>query len=928
MFGREFKRWLGQMRERAIAMGQTLLRQVRERKLSTRQVYLRLILTLALIPTILIGYQNCGPADQFKALTVDEMRAASLASHSPEEAGLRADGSQQIRDLQFDASELGPSPSKSMAMRTIGVKAEGYQFYKMAIVTNGSCSSADFANAHEQDVGDQYLFTPKNNASNQLCAMARTEKGTYDHAQIYEGPTLAIDNEGPVPANGLEDGKMFGSLSQSTSLSWKAASDESGIAHYEVALFSATDHKPITDFVDVGSETSYQFNNLSLIEGGEYYFQVKAYDSLGNWSLSDTSDGWMVRNIPAVTAVRTFAPDGFYTKVGSSIDIEVLFSQLVTVEGVPSLELPIGQAKYVGGKVEINGGGRVSILGFRYFIKAGDELERLDYSSVHSLLLAPGQSIRSQANLMNAALELPAPGAINSLSWGKNVGIDTVAPHAPTSTNKPIFVHSLHASPLLSWTEAKDLGSGIDHYEVAIYKANTNAEILPFKNVGAVLKTRIRDLSFEENQNYYFKVRAVDRAGWMSPSTQSSNWPAKIKRDIFLVNTLDPLGFCAITEDGTLKCWGMKSYRTRPEIIDSGTQYQSVVGNFTHTCGITTSGVLKCWGVSNYTNIGDGTYYSPSRMPTTIDPGTQYQSVTMDSRNTCGITSNGTLKCWGNSRFGLADDGTLLDGRTPAIMDHGTQYQSVSGKIHETYSDYNYDAYSHFCGITSSGVLKCWGLNNWYKNSINDFYMLYEPKSIDSGTQYQSVTVAERKTCGITTDGTLKCGGGYWADQVDKGTQYQSVTMGAIHTCGITTDGTLKCGGRNQFGQLGNGTTTNNNFQETLPTTVADAGTKYQSVTLSTDENTCGITTNGTLKCWGDLRLAHYDKTGHIVQTHQSRSNPTTVDSGTSYQSIIRWRYYTCGLTTFDTVKCWEDYFFDSGLILKPSDPISIDLDQ
>ena len=943
MFERGFKQWLGQIRKQITEFGQNLLQSIRRRKLSSRQVYVRLFLVLALIPTILIGYQNCGPADQFKPLTLEEMRAASLATQSHGEEG--ADGSStnlpggelpggqappaEIRELQFDDAEIGPSPSKSMAMRTVGVKVKGYQYYKVAVVTDGKCSSADFANAHEQDVSDQYLFTPQNNAANKLCAMARTDKGNYDQAPIFDGPTLVIDTEGPVPAKGLEDGKMFGSLSQSTSLSWKAASDESGVAFYEVALFSLADHKQITEFVDVGSETSYQFNNLSLIEGGEYYFQVKAYDPLGNWSLSEASDGWTVdMTIPVVTAVRTLVPDGFYTKVGSSIDIEVVFSQLMTVEGVPSLELPIGQANYLGSKVENVGGATSSILIFRYIIKAGDEMAKLDYTSVDSLLVAPGQSIRSRANLLNAALELPAPGAVNSLSWQKAVGIDTVAPRAPVVTSKPIFVYSLQASPLLTWTEAEDFGSGIDHYEVAIYNGETNAEILAFENVGAVLKARIQDLSFQENQNYYFKVRAIDRVGWASPSTQSQNWPAKIKQSFFAGREYS----CGTAEDGTLKCWGDNDYgqvgdgtttdRNTPTIIDPGTSYLSVTPGLYHTCGITTSGTLKCWGWNYYGQVGDGTKINRNT-PTNIDPGTSYQSVTLGSFHTCGITTSGTLKCWGYNYYGQVGDGTTTNRPTPTNIDPGTSYQSVTPGSY------------HTCGITTSGTLKCWGGNNYGQVGDGTKINRNTPTNIDPGTSYQSVTLGSFHTCGITTSGTLKCWGYNYYGQVgdgtttnrptptniDPGTSYQSVTPGSYHTCGITTSGTLKCWGGNNYGQVGDGTKINRN----TPTNI-DPGTSYQSVTLGSF-HTCGITTSGTLKCWG---YNYYGQVGDGTTTN--RPTPTNIDPGTSYLSVVTpGSSHTCGITTSGTLKCWgvnESGQVGDGTTTNRPTPTAVDLDR
>lgn len=167
---------------------------------------------------------------------------------------------------------------------------------------------------------------------------------------------------------------------------------------------------------------------------------------------------------------------------------------------------------------------------------------------------------------------------------------------------------------------------------------------------------------------------------------------------------------CAITTMGVLKCWGdnfsgnlgdgTTALKTSPTIIDAGVSYNQISAGATHTCGITNTGQLKCWGTNTFGKLGTGNvtnYYTP----TLIDSGTTYALVSVGSQHTCGVTTGGVLKCWGGADFGTVGNGMTSGNVTsPTMIDSGTSYMTVAAGEQMT------------CGLTSTGTIKCWGLNS------------------------------------------------------------------------------------------------------------------------------------------------------------------------------------------------------------------------
>ncbi len=276
---------------------------------------------------------------------------------------------------------------------------------------------------------------------------------------------------------------------------------------------------------------------------------------------------------------------------------------------------------------------------------------------------------------------------------------------------------------------------------------------------------------------------------------------------------------CAVTTSGGVKCWGHNGSGqlgigttidqfTPVDVIGLSSDVVSVSTGEYHTCALTTSGGVKCWGNNNHGRLGDNTtthHQSPVDVNGLTSGG---KSVSAGGSHTCAATTAGEVKCWGYNVYGQLGDGTTTDRHSPVdVSDLSSEVISVSAGIF------------HTCGVTTTGELKCWG-NNEY-GQLGDGTATDQSTPVDViGLPDGVVSVAAGgwHTCGVTTLGGVKCWGSNEHGQLGDGTTDNrsipddvvglsngaaSLSAGVQHTCAVTDAGGIKCWGDNENGQLG-----------------------------------------------------------------------------------------------------------------------------
>ncbi|MCB9137913.1 MAG: hypothetical protein H6642_06165 [Caldilineaceae bacterium] len=400
-------------------------------------------------------------------------------------------------------------------------------------------------------------------------------------------------------------------------------------------------------------------------------------------------------------------------------------------------------------------------------------------------------------------------------------------------------------------------------------------------------------------------------------------FPSMLYADAEATSALVPLGniqavtagsghACALTTDGGVFCWGDNTYGQlgddtrvdRPTPVAVAGLNSGVImisAGRDHTCALKESGELLCWGKNDDGQIGDNTLTDRRTPAAVYGLGAGVQAVAAGGEFTCAVMTDGGVKCWGQNFDGQLGIGTTSDRKTP------TDVSGLSTGVVEITA-----GGEHACALTAQGDVKCWGANNYGQLGDGSFQGRLLPVDVTGlGNDTAKVVAAQWHTCAISDTGSLKCWGRNSAGQLGDGTSDEqnvpvdvaglnsavsTVTGGAQHTCAMTTDGIVYCWGNSDYGQLGNGTTAQTNWPVEiigLDDTVIDLAAGSNSV--------CAVTTLGHVKCWGDNQANQLGNNTVI-----NRNYP--IEVGGLDDDIVRLDagdLHTCGVTDSGGVRCW-----------------------
>ena len=242
-------------------------------------------------------------------------------------------------------------------------------------------------------------------------------------------------------------------------------------------------------------------------------------------------------------------------------------------------------------------------------------------------------------------------------------------------------------------------------------------------------------------------------------------------------------------------------------------------------------------------------------------------TISAGNYQSCLVRGDDTGACWGHSRY---------DPWGQEVVPAGLYSQIDAGMLHT-------------CAVKSDGKLACWGAGT----------KIGAPESPDHGQAippdgtFRQVSGGLYHSCGVKSDGTVACWGAppivCWRPSQDlilcmdyntgqtgppAGT-FTEVGAGSVGSCGLRTDGTLAC-----WGDL----TTDGPDQP-------PAG-QFAQLTVGA-EHACALRSDGKILCWGSNRAEEgSDETG--------QANPP---DGVFVQ-VSAGNYFTCGLKNDGKVVC------------------------
>ena len=229
-----------------------------------------------------------------------------------------------------------------------------------------------------------------------------------------------------------------------------------------------------------------------------------------------------------------------------------------------------------------------------------------------------------------------------------------------------------------------------------------------------------------------------------------------------------------------------------------------------HTCGVLSDGTLRCWGANDVGQLGTGD--TRDRLLPRRVRGVHFPAVGLAAGegHGCAITHRRVLRCWGDNATGQLGDGTTIR-RPRAVGLAGPRRwtTAVSAGI------------DHTCALTAGNGVRCWGANDEGQVGDGTNVTRLVPVDVSGLTRRQRVVQAGyRFACALDVVGAVRC----WGSNATRGlgdggaaarnvpglvsglsSGVAALGVGVNHACVIDAAGAVLCWGDNAFGQLGNG---------------------------------------------------------------------------------------------------------------------------
>lgn len=417
-----------------------------------------------------------------------------------------------------------------------------------------------------------------------------------------------------------------------------------------------------------------------------------------------------------------------------------------------------------------------------------------------------------------------------------------------------------------------------------------------------------------------FTGPTYDRMGFFSVEHATAIDVQGMRQDISAIETTTGESSCVLTRAGGVKCWGDNSlgqlgdgsiFNHRGpgdagDVVGLNAGVKAIAMGGGHACALTTEGRVKCWGDNSYGQLGDSSQENRRVPVDVIGLSGGVAAIAAGGSQTCALTVDGRVKCWGDNQFGQLGDGTQETRFTPVEVSGlggGVAMITVGGR--------------HACALTAAGWAMCWGSN--YSGQLGDGTtgddsnkMRLLPVSV-VGLSAGVIAIAAGWdiTCALTVERHVRCWGDNSSGQLGDGTQKRRLTpvdviglggsvaeiaTSGFHTCALMDAGGVKCWGQDGSGQLGNGII----HWHSTPIDVIGLDTDIASITAG-PFHTCAATRQGEGRCWG----ANGD--GQLGDgTHELRLRPVEVGGlNRRIDMFAPGRRHTCALTRNKEVWCW-----------------------
>jgi hypothetical protein len=570
--------------------------------------------------------------------------------------------------------EHGSTRTFSVTATTTYSETVSYQWQKAESTATSTWSDVSGATSSSYTTGSTVRST--DNGDLYRVVVTTTADGVTASTTSSSATLTVTDTTKPVSS-----GSITASYTTGTSVSVSyTATDAAGLS--SITAYYSTSSSLASPF-SCGSATGLSGTSASgtltcTVPSADatYYIYTRATDAAGNIEDAPTSgsaDDSIIRDAtaPTVSNITSSTANGTIY-LGSSVSIQITFSEAVTVTGTPQLTLETGATDRA---VDYVSGSGTTSLTFTYTVQSTDTSGDLDYASTSALALNSGTIVDAAGN--NATLTLVAPGAATSLGANKALVIVS-APTKVVSVRTPVGTASGAAFTTQPQVSLQDVGSrvvGNDNSTVITATVSAGASLVGTTTAtvssGIATFTNL-GISGTSGTAYTITYSASYGGSALTVATQS------------VTPTVGAATQLAVSRSAAGSAYG-SAFTTQPivEVRDSGgnkvTSASNVVTATVSSGSLVGSGTATASsGVATFSGLGvtatPGTVtitYSATGLAST----TQTIAVAQGA-NTISFTNPGT-KTWSAATFGLTV--TATSGDTPTVTSSTTSVCTVAG---------------------------------------------------------------------------------------------------------------------------------------------------------------------------------------------------------------------------------------------------------
>ena len=345
---------------------------------------------------------------------------------------------------------------------------------------------------------------------------------------------------------------------------------------------------------------------------------------------------------------------------------------------------------------------------------------------------------------------------------------------------------------------------------------------------------------------------------------------------------------------------------TEPTAVLAAEHFTEIGAGNWHMCALSTRGQTWCWGSNERGQLGAastercmGNNIDCSSTPLRVSGGNAFASIFASDLSSCGLSTDGSARCWGMDLGGQLGDGLLTSSTTPLAVAGGHTFTRLVSSLYA----------GLVCGMEADHSLWCWGTGFGFGTKGPTASPVPLRWDAMSGTvAWRKLTIGQGHACGLDDAGRAWCVGSASFGLLGDGTGrasampvavagsriYRDIAAGIGHSCALATDGTVWCWG---LGAAVGSSAATNTIQPTPVAVTTDQ--RFVSIAAAAGRS-CALTAEGNAWCWGEGGGSSLGD-GTSVQ----HTTPVAVIGGHHFRSLAMGGVSTCGVEMDGALWCW-----------------------